>query len=76
MPQKSTSLMPWRGQLGEKRCDLAFQHLGMFEPLCNSQQSEGQIFNEANRAILRSSEPGLQSVPTDSGRAGRGFSSV
>lgn len=48
----------------------------MFESLCNTQQSERQIYNEANSAALRSSEPGLQSVPTDPGRASIGFSSV
>lgn len=43
---------------------------------CATRKSEGQIYNEANKAALRSSEPGLQSVHTDSGRAGKGFSSV
>lgn len=63
-------------QLGEERHDLAFQHLGMSELLRNSRKSEGQIYNEANKATPRSSESGLQSVHKDSGRARKGFSSV
>lgn len=63
-------------QLGNKRQDLAFNILACLNPCASLSNLKNRFIMKSNRAAPRSSEPGLQSVPTDSQRAEIGFSSA